>query len=65
MPESVDEHTRYRSYAARQVEQALLITALRQAGFSVRDVRGALDDRERAVAMVDEHVEAVSRQRCL
>lgn len=63
VPESVDEQTRYRSYAAHQVEQALLITTLRRAGFSVRDVRRALDDRDRAAAMVDDQVHALSRQR--
>lgn len=63
VPESVDDHTRYRSYAADQVEQALLITTLRQAGLSIRDVRRALDDRDRADTMVHDHVIALSRQR--
>lgn len=63
VPESVDEETGYRSYAYQQFEQVVLITTLRQAGFSVRDVRRALDDRNRAGSMVNDHVEALSRQR--
>ncbi len=63
VPESVDEKTGYRSYAHHQVEQTVLVMALRQAGFGVRDVRRALDDRDRVGAMVHDHVEAVSCRR--
>lgn len=63
VPESVDEQTKYRSYAGHQVDDALLIATLRQAGLSVRDVRRALDDRDRAGSMLHDHVVALGHQR--
>lgn len=62
VPESVDEQTGYRSYAHHQVEQALLVTTLRQAGLGVRDVRQALGDRDRAESMLHDHAEAVAHR---
>jgi DNA-binding transcriptional MerR regulator len=63
VPASVDEHTGYRSYGMHQVEQAVLVKTLRQAGLGVRDVRRALDDLDRAAAMLHDHAEAVERLR--
>jgi DNA-binding transcriptional MerR regulator len=63
VPESVDEKTGYRSYAYPQVEQAMLIMTLRQAGLGVREVRRALDDRDDAGSMLHDHVAAPSRRR--
>ncbi|NMH77777.1 Clp protease N-terminal domain-containing protein [Pseudonocardia xinjiangensis] len=63
VPASVDEQTGYRSYGMHQVEQAVLVTTLRQAGLAVRDVRRALDNLDRAGAMLHDHAEAVERRR--
>ena len=63
VPEAVDEQTGYRSYAFPQVEQALLVATLRQAGLAVRDVRRALDDRDVARSLLQEQIEALEVQR--
>ncbi|MFC7535522.1 MerR family transcriptional regulator [Actinoplanes sp. GCM10030250] len=63
VPAEVDERTGYRSYAFEQVEQAMLITLLRDTGMSVKLVRQALDEPDRAAALVDLHSDEVHRQR--
>ena len=63
VPASVDAQTGYRSYAYEQVEQAVLIVTLRQAGLSVRDVRQALDDLDHARTMLQDHVQALAQRR--
>ncbi len=62
-PESVDARTGYRSYAFEQVERAVLVATLRQAGLAVRDVRDVLDDPGRAQAVLDAQEEALARRR--
>ncbi|MDI6098974.1 MerR family transcriptional regulator [Actinoplanes sp. NEAU-A12] len=63
VPVQVDERTGYRSYAFEQVEQAMLVTLLRDTGMSVKLVRRALDEPDRALALVDRHHEDIRRQR--
>ncbi|MFE1167995.1 MerR family transcriptional regulator [Nocardiopsis sp. NPDC058789] len=63
VPAVVDEDTGYRYYDFEQVQDALLVSALRGTGMSVRDVRRALDAPDTAAALLDEHTEALDRQR--
>ena len=63
VPAAVDQRTGYRSYAFEQVEQAMLITLLRDAGMSVELVRQTLDDPTRAVELIDRHSAEVDRRR--
>jgi DNA-binding transcriptional MerR regulator len=63
VPAEVDERTGYRSYAFEQVEQAMMITVLRETGMSVKLVRQALDEPDQAVALLDRHSDEVHRQR--
>ncbi|SCL14437.1 DNA-binding transcriptional regulator, MerR family [Micromonospora nigra] len=63
VPAETDERTGYRSYAFDQVEQAMLIALLRDTGMSVKLVRQALDEPDRAVALLDRHSDEVHRQR--
>jgi DNA-binding transcriptional MerR regulator len=63
VPAGVDERTGYRSYAFEQVEQAMLITLLRDTGMSVKLVRQALDEPEQVEALLDRHADEVCRQR--
>lgn len=63
VPAEVDEQTGYRSYTFEQVEQAMLITALRGAGLSVKLVRHALDNPDAAPALLHQHTAEVQRQR--
>lgn len=63
VPAEVDEETGYRYYAFEQVETAVLVTALRGAGMSVKDVRHALAAPDTAVVLLEEHTEALRRQR--
>ncbi|MBG0565390.1 MerR family transcriptional regulator [Actinoplanes aureus] len=63
VPAEVDERTGHRSYAFEQVEQAMLITLLRDTGMSVKLVRRALDEPDRAPALLDRHHDDVQRQR--
>ena len=63
VPAAVDEQTGYRSYAFEQVEQAMLITVLREAGLSVKQVRGVLDEPDTAAALLRRHSAAVERER--
>jgi DNA-binding transcriptional MerR regulator len=63
VPADVDERTGYRSYAFEQVEQAMLITLLRDTGMSVKLVRQALDEPDQVVAFLDRHSGEVHRQR--
>lgn len=51
------------SYAFDQVEQAMLITTLRQAGLGLRDVLRTLDHRDQAGSMLQDHVEVLVSQR--
>ncbi|WP_433386331.1 MerR family transcriptional regulator [Micromonospora sp. KLBMP9576] len=63
VPAEVDERTGYRSYAFEQVERAMLITLLRDTGMSVKLVRQALDEPDRAAALLVRHGDEVRRQR--
>ena len=63
VPAGVDERTGYRSYAFEQVEQAMLITLLRDTGMSVKLVRQALDEPDQVLALLDRHSDEVHRQR--
>ena len=62
VPAGVDERTGYRSYAFEQVEQAMLITLLRDTGMSVKLVRQALDEPDQVLALLDRHSDEVHRQ---
>ncbi|GAA1286299.1 MerR family transcriptional regulator [Saccharothrix xinjiangensis] len=63
VPAEVDERTGYRGYAFDQVEQAVLIAALRGAGMSVDLVRRALDEPDAALDLLRRHEEEVRRRR--
>jgi DNA-binding transcriptional MerR regulator len=63
VPAGVDERTGYRSYTFAQVEQAMLITALRGAGMSVKLVLRALGEPDTALALLRQHTGEVQRQR--
>ncbi|WP_433825946.1 MerR family transcriptional regulator [Actinoplanes sp. CA-015351] len=63
VPARVDEQTGYRSYTFDQVEQAMLITVLRQAGLGVQQVKRARDEPDAAPALLREHAKQVQRQR--
>ncbi len=63
VPARVDEQTGYRSYTFDQVEEAMLITVLRQAGLGVKQIRRALDEPDVASALLDEHLADVQQQR--
>ncbi|GAA2341717.1 hypothetical protein GCM10009854_17790 [Saccharopolyspora halophila] len=63
LPAEVDERTGYRSYTFDQVETAMLVSALRGAGVSVKDVRRALDQPAQAPELLERHVEEVRRLR--
>lgn len=63
VPAQVDEQTGYRSYTFGQVEKAMLITVLRQAGLGVEQVRRALDEPDAAPALLSEHSADVQRRR--
>ena len=63
VPVDVDEQTGYRSYAFEQVERAALVSALRRAGLSVRDVRAAVGAPDVARALLQEHRESSARRR--
>jgi DNA-binding transcriptional MerR regulator len=63
VPADVDERTGYRSYSFAQVEQAMLITALRGTEMSVKLVRRALDEPDAAPALLRQHMAEVQRQR--
>jgi DNA-binding transcriptional MerR regulator len=63
VPAQTDERTGYRSYAFEQVEQAMLVTLLRDTGMSVKLVRQALDEPDLAPALLDRHDEETRLQR--
>ncbi|MFI0905600.1 MerR family transcriptional regulator [Streptomyces sioyaensis] len=63
IPADVDEQTGYRSYMMEQVEQAMLITVLRDTGMSVKLVRRALDEPDATPALLRQHSAEVERQR--
>src|SRR5690349_5623559 len=63
VPAGIDERTGYRSYAFEQVEQAMMITLLRNAGMAVKVVRQALDEPDQAVGLLDRHSAEVDRLR--
>ncbi|GAA2846075.1 hypothetical protein Acy02nite_47860 [Actinoplanes cyaneus] len=63
VPARVDEQTGYRSYTFDQVEKAMLITVLRQAGLGVKQVRRALGEPGVAAALLAEHTDRVRRER--
>ncbi|WP_045746802.1 MerR family transcriptional regulator [Actinoplanes rectilineatus] len=62
VPAEVDERTGYRSYDFTQVERAMLVTLLRDAGMSVKQVRQVLDEPDRAVALLTGHRDEVEQQ---
>lgn len=53
VPAHVDPHSGYRRYERAQLEDALLITLLRQADIGLPVVRSALADRDQLPALVD------------
>ncbi|WP_082206301.1 MerR family transcriptional regulator [Nocardiopsis sp. SBT366] len=63
VPAIVDEDTGYRYYDFEQVQSALLVSALRGTGMSVRDVRRAVEAPDTAAGLLDEHTEGLRRQR--
>lgn len=63
VPAEVDERTGYRGYSFDQVEQAVLITALRGAGMGVDLVRRVLDEPDAALDLLRRHEEEVLRLR--
>ncbi|MBR8740788.1 MerR family transcriptional regulator [Nocardiopsis sp. MG754419] len=63
VPATVDEETGYRYYEVDQIQRALLIMELREAGMSVKDVRQALDAPDTAVELLRVHTETLHRRR--
>lgn len=63
VPAVVDDDTGYRYYDFEQVQEALLVSALRGTGMSVRDVRRAVEAPDTAAGLLDEHTEGLRRQR--
>ena len=63
VPAEVEDQTGYRSYRFEQVQQAVLVTALRGAGISVRDIRDALESPDRLPALLEEQRVALDRRR--
>ncbi|XKK40400.1 MerR family transcriptional regulator [Nocardiopsis sp. ARC36] len=63
VPAEVDGETGYRYYSIEQVATAVLVTALRGAGMSVKDVRRALEAPDTAAALLEEHTGALHRRR--
>ncbi|MFI1993803.1 MerR family transcriptional regulator [Actinoplanes sp. NPDC020271] len=63
VPALVDEQTGYRSYTFDQIEQAMLISVLRQAGLGVKEVRRALGEPDAASALLREHTAHLQRRR--
>ncbi|MFJ9557589.1 MerR family transcriptional regulator [Nocardiopsis sp. NPDC101807] len=63
VPAEVDGGTGYRYYSIEQVATAVLVTALRGAGMSVKDVRRALDAPDTAAALLEEHTGVLHRRR--
>ncbi|WIM96401.1 MerR family transcriptional regulator [Actinoplanes oblitus] len=63
VPARTDERTGYRSYTFAQIEEAMLITVLRQAGLGVKQVRSALGEPDVASALLREHTARIRRQR--
>jgi DNA-binding transcriptional MerR regulator len=63
VPAEVSEQTGYRSYTFDQVERAMLITALRGTGMSVKLVRRALDEPNTAADLLEAHCGDVQNQR--
>ncbi|MEU3018558.1 MULTISPECIES: MerR family transcriptional regulator [unclassified Nocardiopsis] len=63
VPAVVDDDTGYRYYDFEQVQDALLVSALRGTGMSVREVRLAVESPDTAAGLLDEHTEGLRRQR--
>ncbi|WP_430791501.1 MerR family transcriptional regulator [Actinoplanes sp. G11-F43] len=63
VPAHVDERTGHRAYDFTQVEQAMTVTLLRDAGLSVKHVRQAIDEPDQALTLIDRHHEEIQRQR--
>lgn len=55
-PAEIDPSTGYRSYAADQVQRAVLLRRLREIGMPLSTVATALDDETAAVRLIDEHI---------
>ncbi len=63
VPAEVNDRTGYRSYSYEQVEKAMLVTVLRDAGLSVKLVRRAVEEPDAAPALLQQHVEQTQRER--
>jgi DNA-binding transcriptional MerR regulator len=63
VPAHVDEQSGYRSYEFTQIEAAVLVTVLRGAGLSIRQVRRALDEPDTALELLRLHQEEVAALR--
>ncbi len=63
VPAEVNEQTGYRFYSSEQVEQAMLVTVLRETGMSVRLVRRAVEEPDSAPALLRQHVAQMQQQR--
>jgi len=63
VPAEVDEETGYRAYAFHQVNQALLIVALRGAGVRIRDIRAVLGAPDLLPGLITEHRAFLQDQR--
>ncbi|HWS34604.1 MAG TPA: MerR family transcriptional regulator, partial [Actinoplanes sp.] len=63
VPAHVDDRTGFRSYEFEQVEQVMLVTLLRDAGLTVKQVRLALDEPDRVPALLDRHQAEVLQER--
>lgn len=65
VPAHVDQRTGFRSYEFAQVEQAMTVTLLRDAGLGVKQVRLALDEPDQVPALLDRHHAEVLRLRAV
>lgn len=63
VPAEIDENTGYRAYTFGQVQEALLVVALRRAGVRIRDIRALLDAPDLLPGALAEHRTLVQRRR--
>ncbi|MFB2572846.1 MerR family transcriptional regulator [Micrococcus sp. IITD107] len=64
-PAEVDPHSGYRRYRAAQMRTATTIRILRTAGFSVEDVKKALQEPDRLADLLQAHAAELDRRRDL
>lgn len=64
-PAEVDPHSGYRRYSAAQMRTATTIRILRTAGFSVEDVKTALQEPDRLADLLQAHAAELDRRRDL